>query len=154
MRKLYIGAVQFLLLTLSGQAQSPTNSVEEFGLLGNWAVDCAQSPSPTNEHVVFAITSVGTVQLRNDFGISYDEMVYRVVAASRQSSDKLALRQVLTTDAAIVLDVVLVKSGERFRVWSSRGSDGTALVLDGAIPRSKGQETRWTERCEGRWTDD
>jgi hypothetical protein len=154
MRKALFCAAHVLLLTSFAQAQSPTNIIEEFGLLGAWAVDCEQSPSPTNEHSMFSITSVGTVQLRNDFGISYDEMVYRIIAANRQGPDKLSLRQVLTTDVAIVLDVVLVKADEKIRVWSSRGSNGTPLVRDGAIPRSNGQETRWSLHCQGRWTDD
>jgi hypothetical protein len=154
MQKALICAVQFTMLTALAQAQSPTNAVEEFGLLGSWAIDCAQSPSPRNEHSVFSVTSVGTIQLRNDFGINYDEMVYRVVAAKRLDTDKLQLRQVLTTDRSIVLDVVMLKIDDKVRVWSSRGSDGTALVRDGAIPSTNGQETRWALRCQGRWTDD
>jgi hypothetical protein len=154
MRSAFICAVQVLLLTAFAQAQSPTNAVEEFGLLGSWAIDCAQSPSPRNEHTVFSVTSVGTIQLRNDFGIDYDEMVYRIVAARRVGPDMLALRQVLTTDSGVVLDVTMLKVDDKVRVWSSRGSDGKALVREGAIPSTNGQQTRWALRCQGRWTDD
>lgn len=154
MRKSFIGVFALLLLTATARAQSPTNAVEEFGLLGTWAIDCAQSPSPRNEHTVFAVTSIGTVQLRNDFGIAYDEMVYRVVAARRVGPDMIALRQVLTTDKDVVLDVVMLKVDDKVRIWSSRGRDGKALVREGTIPSTNGQETRWALRCQGRWTDD
>src|SRR6476659_10669879 len=44
MRKSFICTVPFLLLSVTAKAQSPTTMVEEFGLLGTWAIDCAQSP--------------------------------------------------------------------------------------------------------------
>jgi hypothetical protein len=154
MRKALICAIHVLLLTVSAQSQSPTNAVEEFGLLGTWAIDCMHSPSPRNEHSVFSVTSIGTVQLRNDFGIDYDEMVYRIVNARLVSPDMVALRQVLTTDRSIVLDVVMLKVDDKLRIWSSRGNDGKALVREGTIPSTNGQQTRWALRCQGRWTDD
>jgi hypothetical protein len=154
MRNTLIFAAHLLLLSGFSQAQSPTSAVEEFGLMGAWAIDCMHSPSPRNEHSVFSVTSIGTVQLRNDFGIDYDEMVYRIVDARRVSPDMVALRQVLTTDPGVVLDVVMLKVDDKIRIWSSRGNDGKALVREGAIPSTNGQQTRWALRCQGRWTDD
>jgi hypothetical protein len=153
MRRALICALPLLLLAAPSHTETAADAVEQFGLIGTWAVDCNQSPSPRNEHALFSVTSIGTAQLRNDFGRDYDEMVYRIVAASLQGPDKLALRQVLTTDDAIVLDVVLVKSDEKVRIWSSRSREGNSFVRQGAIPSSNGQETRWSARCDGRWTD-
>ena len=64
------------------------------------------------------------------------------------------MRQVLMSDARIVLDTVILKDDDRVRVWSSRGLDGTTLVSEGTIPSTNGHETRWAVRCQGQWTGD
>lgn len=154
MRNVFICSIAWSLLPTFAHAQSATDAVQNFGLLGTWAAECSQSPSPRNEHAVFSLTTFGTVQVRNDFGRDYDEMVYHVVNARRIAAERLALRQVLATDMHVVLDVVMLKVEDKVRVWSSRGADGTALVRDGAIAAGGGAQTRWTMRCQGRWAED
>ncbi|MEA2903363.1 MAG: hypothetical protein QOI12_750 [Alphaproteobacteria bacterium] len=151
MRSALVCSIPFLLLATVAHAQSAASAVQTFGLIGTWAVDCNETPSPTNEHAVFSVASGDTIELQNDFGRDYDDMVYRIVDASRLAADKLAMRQVLATDNRVVLDVVLMKSNDRVRVWSSRASDGTALVKDGTVALTSGQETRWVTRCNERF---
>jgi len=141
-----------LLLTSAAHAQSAAGAVREFGLLGTWAVACKEIPSPQNEHASFSVSQSGGVRLRNDFGHDYDEMIYRILSARRAAPDRVALRQVLMSDNRVVLDTVMLKSGDRIRVWSSRGIDGTTLVTDGMVSRASGAETRWVSRCQGQWT--
>lgn len=100
-----------------------------------------------NEHSLFSLTSVGNAWVLNDFGPDYDGMVYRIVDAKRVAPDKLSLRQVLASDENVVLDVVMMKDGERIRIWSSRTADGSVLVQDGATASTRGQQTRWAGRC-------
>ena len=147
-------ALAILLLTTGANAQSAASAVRDFGLLGTWAIDCKDLPSPQNEHSIFAIAGTDTVRLRNDFGRDYDEMVYRIVSAKPIAADRMAIRQILMNDTRIVLDTVMLKNDDRVRVWSSHGLDGTALVSDGTIPSTNGQETRWATRCQGQWTGD
>ncbi len=147
MRKISFCFVQSLLLTSFANAQSETSAVNDFGLLGKWAIECSRPPSPMNEHALFSLTSVGIVWVFNDFGPDYDGMVYRVADAKRVAPDKLSLRQVLASDEHIVLDIVMLKSNDRIRIWSSRATDGSTLVRDGTIPSANGQETRWAGRC-------
>jgi hypothetical protein len=139
--------------TSSAYAQSPVRTVDEFGLFGTWADDCSAEASPTNQYAVFLLTSRGNAELRNDFGPDYEQMIYRIVAAQRLSYFRLALRQLLTTDDQIVLNVVMIKSSDRIRVWSSRGADGSTFVENGAIPSANDQETGWLVRCNVRWTN-
>ncbi|HLQ91511.1 MAG TPA: hypothetical protein VK148_15905 [Xanthobacteraceae bacterium] len=75
-------------------------------------------------------------------------MVYRIVQAERVGQDRLYLRQVLTTDHLIVVDVVIWKVNDRIRIWSSRLTDGTTLVNNGTVASANGQETMWVVRCE------
>jgi hypothetical protein len=127
--------------------------MKEFGLFGTWAGDCYRPPSPANEFSVFSLTSSGAVELQNNFGTNYDDMVYRIVDVKRVSKFRLALRQLLTTDDRIVLDTVLLRMTDRIRTWSSRLADGSTLVEDGAVPASNGQETGWKNRCDERRAD-
>jgi hypothetical protein len=151
MRTLVLCLIQFLSLAPFAQAQSTTRAVEDFHLLGVWAIDCYRNPAPRNEHATFTKTNADEIQLVNDFGVDYDNMVYRVVAAQRVGDDRLSLRQVLTTDGKIVLDVVLWKINDRLRTWSSRVSDGTILVADGVVSATNGHQTPWIGRCHERW---
>jgi hypothetical protein len=86
-------------------------------------------------------------------GPDYEQMIYRIVDAQRLSYFRLALRQLLTTDDQIALNVVMIKSSDRIRVWSSRGADGSTFVENGAIPSANDQETGWLVRCDVRWTN-
>ena len=80
-------------------------------------------------------------------------MIYRIVEAKAVDTEKLALRQELTSDDRIVLDVVMLKSGDKIRTWSSRNADGTNLVTDGVVTSSGGHETRWMVHCLGQRAD-
>jgi hypothetical protein len=148
----FVVILQSSLWTTLVDAQSPANAIKEFGLLGTWADDCSAMPSPGNLYTIFTLTSRGNIELRNDFGPGYDQMVYRIVDVQRLSYFRLALRELLTTDDHILLNTIMVKAKDRIRVWSSRGADGSILVEDGTIAQSNGEETGWMVRCNLRWT--
>jgi hypothetical protein len=141
------------LWTTLALPQSPASAIKEFGLLGTWADDCSAMPSSTNQYAIFSLTSRGNIELRNDFGPDYDQMVYRIVDAQRLSHFRLAVRQMLMTDDQVLLNTVLMKANDRIRVWSSRGSDGSIIVEDGTIAWANGEETGWMVRCDVRWTN-
>jgi hypothetical protein len=142
---------QFAILITFAFAQSPTSAIREFGLLGIWADDCGLGPSPPNQYASFSVTSRGIIQLHNDFGPDYNDMLYRIVDAKRIGRFRISLRQLLTTDEQVALDIVMLKSTDKVRVWSSRGADGTEYVQDGKIPAASNRETEWMERCDTRW---
>ena len=148
---LLVACAQSLLIADRANAQSAARTVQDFKLVGKWAIECNQPPSPANEHAEFALTPLGAVWVLNDFGPDYDGMVYRVVDAQRISLDKLSLRQVLAADETVVLDIVLLKSNDKIRVWLSRTAAGDVLVKDGMIASANRQETRWAGRCGERW---
>jgi hypothetical protein len=110
MQRLWFCAVQFLLLTACAGAQSVAEAVQEFRLLGVWAV--------------------AAVQIRDG---------------------RLSLRQVLTTNPGIVLDVVLLMVNDKHRTRSSHISNGTTLVSNETVGRSSGHQTPWEGRCNERW---
>jgi len=149
----FLVLLQLSLWTTLAGGQSPASAIKEFGLLGTWADDCSTTPSPANQYTVFSLSSRGTIELRNDFGPDYDQMVYSIVDAQRLSHFRLALRQLLTNDDQIALDTVMMKANDRIRVWSSRGSDGSILVEGGTVPSANNRETGWMVRCGVRWAN-
>jgi hypothetical protein len=147
-----VTALMVALISAPGlaPAQSPNGAIKDFGLLGTWADNCNRQPGPSNQHATFSVTSRGSVLLRNDFGPSYGDMIYRVVEAARLSQFRLSLRQVLTTDSGVVLDTVMLRANAKVRIWSSRGADGREYVEDGLVPSANNRETGWMERCDMR----
>jgi hypothetical protein len=141
---------QFIMSITFAFAQSATSAVDKFGLFGIWADDCRSVPSPSNQYASFTVTSRGIIQLHNDFGPDYGDMLYRIVDAKRIGQFRISLRQLLTTDDRVALDIVMLKSNDRIRVWSSRGADGSEYVQDGLIPAANNHETSWMERCDTR----
>ena len=144
-----IAGLFFTSITLAF-AQSPIGAIKEFGLLGIWADDCRSDPSPSNQYASFSVSSRGNIQLHNDFGPDYGEMLYRIVDAKPVGRSRISLRQLLTTDDQIALDVVMLRSNDRIRVWSSRGADGAEYVRGGMIPAANNRETSWMQRCDTR----
>jgi hypothetical protein len=74
------------------------------------ADDCTRQASPANQYAIFSLTSRGTIQLRNDFGPDYDDMVYCILDARRTGQLRISLRQLLIADEQIALDKVMLKA--------------------------------------------
>jgi hypothetical protein len=150
MRKLLLCIAQLLCLTTWAEAQSIAETIQDFRLIGVWAVNCQEAPVPGNEHSIFSNADHGVVLLMNDFGDRYDTMIYRITAAVR-IDEQISIRQVLTNDPTIAVDVVLLRVNDRIRIWSSRIYDGTILVSDGIVDHKSGHQTKWLGRCKERW---
>jgi hypothetical protein len=120
--------------------------VLDFGLIGVWAAECNEPPSPTNNLATFALTSSGTVSLKYEFGSQYKPTRYTVVRARRVDAGRIEMREDrLDVQPPYSLDVVLNKADGRIRVWSSVKSDGKVLVRDGHIVDVR--DTKWLSRC-------
>jgi hypothetical protein len=147
MRTILLSAAFLVLFPLLAQAQSTTDAMRDFGLLGTWAGECSQDASPTNNHATYLVTVAGGLQLKYQSGADFEESVYDILDAKRVAPDKLSLRQVLMNNERVTLDIVLLKEDDKIRIWSSLFPDGTALVEDGVMTSMTGRETRWMTRC-------
>jgi hypothetical protein len=146
MRTSFLCAALVVLFPVLAHSQSAGAAMQEFGLLGTWAGECSQDPSPTNNHATYLMTSSGA-QLKYQSGADYEDSVYDILEAKRVAPDKLSLRQVLMSNDRVTLDIVLLKEKDRIRIWSSLFPDGTALVEDGVMTSMTGRETRWMNHC-------
>jgi hypothetical protein len=136
-----------LALIGAAAAQSDVKrAVLDFGLIGVWAAECNEPPSPTNNLATFALTSSGTVSLKYEFGSQYKPTRYTIVRARRVDAGRIEMREDrLDVQPPYSLDVVLNKADGRIRVWSSVKSDGKVLVREGHIVEVR--DTKWLSRC-------
>jgi hypothetical protein len=147
MRTTLLGAAFAVLLPALAHSQSAADAMREFGLIGTWAATCAEDASPTNNHATYLVTAAGALQLRYQSGADFEDSVYDIREAKMLAPDRLSLRQILTSNERVILDIVLVKENDKIRIWSSLFPDGTALVEDGVMTAATGRETRWMARC-------
>ena len=147
MRIAVLCAALVVIFPVLAHSQSAGAAMQEFGLLGTWAGECSQGAAPTNNHATYLVTSAGALQLKYQSGADYEDSVYDILDAKRLAPDKLSLRQVLTSNDRVMLDIVLLKENDKIRIWSSLFPDGTALVEDGVMTSMTGRETRWMTRC-------
>lgn len=126
--------------------ESPVPGVlKQFGLLGTWAIDCAQPASADNEYSIYAVSASGEATLSYSRGEPYRDIVYAIQTADREAENRLAL-QVLHMPERIPVDLVLLKEGGAVRVWSSHAADGRLLVIEGVIAGNGKQSPRF-KRC-------
>ena len=92
MRNRLLCAFLLLLQPCFAQAQTAAGAMQEFGLFGTWAGECSQAASPANNHVTYAGTPAGGVQLRYEAGADYDEVIYDITEAKLMAPDRLAMR--------------------------------------------------------------
>lgn len=148
MRMTSLCAVLVLCSLTGARAQSAATAMQEFGLLGTWAGDCGQGPSPANNHATYSVNAAGVLELTNTFGPDYEDGVYKITDAKLLSDGKLSMQQVLVKNESVKLDIVVMKENGRVRVWSSALPDGSKLVDEGYITSATGAETRWVTRCK------
>lgn len=144
-------AVLVLALTLPAAAQSapPDALFKDFGLLGSWAVDCAEAASPTNPHVRITTPAPGVVLEDHDLGASYALNRYSMLSAARAGSDELSVETIFQPGTSVEERqklVFQVHDGER-RTMFNQPDNGAVRVQDGIV-LGRGTKTPVLKKCE------
>jgi hypothetical protein len=128
----------------SASAQSIADVMEQWGLVGTWAVNCHLPPSRTNGmHSTYTRQLGGNVDVRRDFGDSRYNDVSQVISARVQADGMLEV----TVDPRQVFTYVLFKGADgRIRSMTGRLGSGEYTVRDGKFVAS-GAPTPWQSRC-------
>ncbi len=145
---LFAIAFAFLVPTIAS-AQSPRAVLRDFGLLGSWATDCSRPSAADNFYTVYAGRADGMV--RRTYYNTPDRKrpynVYIITRAIRLPADQLSYQQEGEAEHDKI-DVILLKDGNKYKIWSSVTEDGKVLVKDGKFPGS-GAESPWQDKCRG-----
>jgi hypothetical protein len=143
---------RWLLLLLSivaaapaAAAQSLDGTLREFGLLGTWAPDCGEAPSPLHPHALYSTDPSGQASMTYEPGSRAPRSIYTILSAERIADDKLLLREEWLHDHSR-LEVTLRRFRGKLKVWLSRGADGKIMVKDGTVVAT-GYVSPWMTRC-------
>lgn len=143
---------RLLLLLLSMAAASPAadaqsleGTLREFGLLGTWAPDCAEAPSPLHPHALYSTEPSGQASMSYESGSRAPRSTYAILSAERVADDKLLLREEWLHDHSR-LEITLRRFRGKMKVWLSRGADGKVLVRDGTV-LATGYVSPWMTHC-------
>jgi hypothetical protein len=139
-----LGLTLALIVPAGAQTGEDTRrAVLDFGLIGVWAAQCDKPASGENNHATYALSPGGMLSLTYDLG-GNNKTHYAILQARRAAADRLEVREKFL-DSPGTLDLVIVKTNDRIRVWSSRRLDGDVLVKDGMIVGNR--PTSWLQRC-------
>ena len=126
-------------------ASSLEGTLRDFGLLGTWAPDCAEPPSPLHPHATYSVEPSGQASVIYEPGPRAPRSAYAILSAERSAEDKLLLREDWLRDHSR-LEVTLRKFRGKLKVWLSRDADGKLLVKDGVVITT-GYVSPWMTRC-------
>jgi hypothetical protein len=135
------------MMTSLANAQSSREVLSDFGLLGTWATDCSQPSGSSNFYTVYAGMTNGSVR-RTYYNTPerttpYNE--YIITRAIKLPADQLSYSQEGTVNHDKI-DVILLKDGTKYKIWSSVRASGEVLVKDGKFPGS-GDDSPWQAKC-------
>ena len=93
MRVLCVLALALLATSAAAQDKpSVADLFKQYGLIGEWAVDCKADASPANPHVEVAEDEKGTIVERHDLGRDYRVNAYRILTAKRVSPTEVSVQ--------------------------------------------------------------
>src|SRR5215813_2388944 len=145
--RIWFLAAAFALAMPALAADSPTQVLRDFGMLGTWATDCSRPSNSDNFYTIYAGQSDGRV--RRTYYNTPDRKtpynVYIVTRAVKLPSDMLSYQQEGDVNQDKI-DVILLKDGNKYKIWSSVTAEGKALVKDGKFPGS-GDDSPWQAKC-------
>lgn len=139
------------------QAAAPVNKakvrkvLQDAGLIGFWAVDCAKAPSSDNPWETLTVDPEGYV-MDGDYEGTDGEEAY-IVEARRLDAHHVWFRYEVTLGEP-ELTLVYEIRGERHRTWSSQDPHGEYLIKSGVwqTDEEPGQ-AQWYHRCPNRFPD-
>lgn len=129
--------IALVLLSLPAVAQDKAGVAglfQEYGLLGEWAVDCKADASPSNPHVEVSADE-GNVVERHDLGSGYRTNEYRMLSARRVSPMQVSVEALFEpgSEGEQKQDLTFsVHDGTRRTVFT-RVEGGSVRVKDGLI---------------------
>lgn len=135
MRLVILLALVLLSLPSAAQDKSDVAALfKDYGLIGEWAVDCKADASPSNPHVEVADDD-GNIVERHDLGSGYRVNAYRVLGAHRVSATEVSVQALFEPDSEAEQKQDLtfsVHDGTR-RTLFTRVEGGPVRVKDGRV---------------------
>ena len=132
-----------LLMPAVARAGKDSDALLQFGLIGNWSLDCQKPPSPANPFMNFTPSTAGQPTRQIITGKpQYDNLV-PVSHAEMLDATHLRLSY---PQGAVTITVTLLKEQRRIRPYEAVTSNGLVSVSGGNV-KATGQPTNWLLKC-------
>jgi hypothetical protein len=142
--RVFVAALGLLLLVPTvSQAGKDSDALLQFGLIGNWSLDCQKPPSPANPFMNFMPSTAGqpTRQI-----ITGKPQFDRLVPVSNVAMLDATHLRLSYPQGSVTVTVTLLKDQRRIRPYEAVASDGTISVSGGTV-KASGQPTNWLLKC-------
>ena len=127
-------------------ADTASDALAKFGLIGTWAADCQEPASLANPYVQFVAVPDGTVARQTLLGEGEAPVVNVIESAQAGSGDHLSTRE--RNSKGVVLQIDVAKVADGVRVMSSKRSDGREPIKNGILT-GNGKPTPILKKCAG-----
>ena len=145
MRRLALVALALLVAPGLARAETDSDTLAQFGLIGSWALDCHAPASLANPFETLVPSKTGEAARRLSTGNPALDRVEPIHDVILITADRLRLSY---PQNSITVTVVFLKENGRIRVLESTTSNGLTVVSGGIVQRN-GQQTAWLEKCPG-----
>lgn len=143
MRRLALIALAMMAVPGLALADTDSDVLAKFGLVGSWALDCRAPPSLANPIETLVPSKTGEPTRHLSTGNPALDRVEPIHDVILITADRLRLSY---PQNSITVTVVFLKENGRIRVLESTTSDGLTVVSGGIVQRN-GQQTAWLEKC-------
>jgi hypothetical protein len=150
MRVVCFLAVAFLAIPAAAQEKaSVADLFKQYGLVGEWAVDCKAHATPANPHVEVTEDEKGAIIERHDLGGDYRVNTYRMLAAKRVSATEVSVQALFDpdTEGEQKQDLTFAVRDKTRRTVFTQVEGGAVRVKNG-IAVGYGMKTPRLRKCE------
>lgn len=147
MRLKFLAAIAAVIFFSSpaASAESLSETLDNFGFFGRWAVDCGQPASPDNNVRTARLSPTGDPLFSESLGGNGEPNSYVILRAKRTGTDTIVLRTKL--NGQVTQELTMRRHGDRLRTITNRDmATGEHLVRKGIVVTT-GRETPWLMRC-------
>jgi len=128
----------------AANAETVAQTFEKFGMIGTWAENCKAPASDSNLYQEYSILPSGLVA-RRFFNGPRANFEYNVLSAE-VSGDQITLDVRNLEPPYRGYGIVMIKRGDKIRLWESANEYDHSQVLDGAAVDTR-VATSWLSRC-------
>lgn len=118
-------------------------TLESWGLMGSWSLDCSKPPSGENGYLGYAVQDGVAVHTR-DFGDAQDENEVQSATVRPDGSIEIVVH---FEGFDQTRKYVMIKKDGRVRAWANSLADNSGATIQDGKFTANGEETAWQAQC-------
>jgi hypothetical protein len=144
--KFALTAVVIALITSGGtKADSTTDAIKQWGLVGTWAIDCSKPAARANGHFTYSIERDDIAVHARDFGNNRDRHEILEAIISPEGYLELRIRFPEFNETRVF---ALAKGPDgRYQTMFNHDTKGNYTIRDGKLT-GNGNPAPWITRCK------